>query len=135
MKKIQQHLHNKYPPRSSCMLSYDNVVCCEISFLTFISLKINFIPVECNQKMEKIKLMIKLIAALVTAAVVNNLHQFTDHILDESSAETVQSFDDQFSSHALQILLNGKMSNVSSILRRECNARLICQIYDAPFVT
>ncbi|KRX72140.1 hypothetical protein T06_9282 [Trichinella sp. T6] len=27
------------------------------------------------------------------------------------------------------------MSNVSSILRRECNARLICQIYDAPFVT
>ncbi|KRY00789.1 hypothetical protein T4E_2366 [Trichinella pseudospiralis] len=27
------------------------------------------------------------------------------------------------------------MSSVSSILRRECNARLICQIYDAPFVT
>ncbi|KRY78286.1 hypothetical protein T4B_7434 [Trichinella pseudospiralis] len=28
-----------------------------------------------------------------------------------------------------------QMSSVSSILRRECNARLICQIYDAPFVT
>ncbi|KRZ18386.1 hypothetical protein T11_17543 [Trichinella zimbabwensis] len=29
----------------------------------------------------------------------------------------------------------GMMSSVSSILRRECNAQLICQIYDAPFVT
>ncbi|KRX36452.1 hypothetical protein T05_1004 [Trichinella murrelli] len=35
--------------------------------------------------------------------------QFTDYILDESSAETVQSLDDQFSSHALQILLNVKV--------------------------